>query len=269
LGIFNGDVRGRLVHFCKGPGLCCDSEQQSFDNAYAAGIEGGLFMRFVSQFPSKSRFGSFGISAAAQVAGVLIHDVLGQSLRKAFPDWQSGEVEGIDNDDQDHRKVVQKKLYRSREFLNDVLRFANVALATWVSEQMDVLWLRLEAMDHAGNAIRDASSRRTSPFRATIAQLKTYLVVPGPESPLCALFHHWADLPHIQAMLCNRARAHVLSIIAQLESSCVCIYEDWPYSFVQVAEAVLRKDPTAEEMVEAFYDTPLCCLERSFAHKVD
>ena len=268
LHFFNGDVTGRLTHFCKGYKICCDSVDDCFDNCYTAAIEGGLFMSLVSQLPSKSRFGSFGISAAAQSAGVFIHGILKATVEKAFPDWESGEPEAIDNDDVDFRRMVQKKVWRSRKFLAEGSRLAKTVLAAWTSEPMDTLWLRLEAMDDRGSALRDAATSERSPFRQCIIELRKSLTTPVTQTYLAPLIHHWGEDSEARAFLLPNARAQLASMLVQLEYFCICLYEDWPYLFAKIA-SLDDADPTRLDWMRQFYNTPVCCLAASFSRKVD
>lgn len=228
---------------------------------------GGLFLAFVRQLPHKARFGSFGDSAAAESAGFMFHNILQKSLNKCFLDWEAGHVEPIDNeDDPDERKKAQRKIHHARCFVNDRLRAAKLTLAAWASEALDCLWLRLEAMDHAGNALRDLACDHTSPVRPCMAQLAFVLCSAPLDSTLAAVFHHWRDeADEVDAGLVGDARGLFASMLLQLWCSCILEFEDWPYKFCGIGPGRSGEEQRAQ--VRDFYSLPACCLDELFSSR--
>ena len=159
-------------------------------------------------------------------------------ILRAFPSWDDGLPEPLDNDDDDFGLKVQKKVYRSKIFVSDRANHRTSLILTLLSEPVDRLWLELEAADERGNAIRDLLSSTLSPFRRAIRSLEASLVS-GTEmshclSPLAIAFCQW---PAHEVEMKRTARGICVSMYLQIFWRFVDLFEDWPFLFAIAAHA--------------------------------
>ena len=87
----NCDPRSdRLTHYCNG---CCDNVYQAKMNVYGAIIESRLIEGAASRDPSSARYGTTSDSLADQQAGRMICRIVPRCYTKAFPRWQSADLD--------------------------------------------------------------------------------------------------------------------------------------------------------------------------------
>jgi hypothetical protein len=277
----NGDVRtDQPHHFCSG---CCASEQEAFDNYFAAMVEAALVLdTSVAKIPSKNRWGTCTMTMSSIALGLMIHRTLPQVVEREFPEWQSAaepEVQG-DSDLADIdalRAKIKKKTWRMAKTLSSKQRSQNMILVSWIAEPLDHLMQRCQYLSERRDALFHVVNENTSPFaeaaRAFVKMLK-YPVVEGPlRTPL------WWIGPSVEVSV--RCRSLILDMASQVWWRFLN-YETWPYKLVKivdiasldgcraVAEEFMSESQIASAdggraVAEEFMSESQCCLDRDFS----
>ncbi len=102
LDLFNGDVRLDQPEFFGKRGV---SRDEVCDQMVAAALNAGLIPGMRSDMPSTIKWGSCSKAMCRQVAGFMIHNILGGALHYGFPSATAGEAE---DDETDFRRIAEK-----------------------------------------------------------------------------------------------------------------------------------------------------------------
>ena len=102
LDLFNGDVRLDQPEFFGKRGV---SRDEVCDQMVAAALNAGLIPGMRSDMPSTIKWGSCSKAMCRQVAGFMIHNILGGALHYGFPSAAGGEDE---DDETDFRRIAEK-----------------------------------------------------------------------------------------------------------------------------------------------------------------
>ena len=189
------DPRGqKIVHHCPG---CCESREAALSNVVGAIQDGGLITGFASTTPSKGRHGSTTEALGEQSAGTMIYDILPRTFTKAFPNWRAMEDAANENNadgnpnDEDKRKYMRGKTYRSVKYLANERQKKRASMLSWAAEPCDYLWMRLQYLDSRHSTLFDlqvlkgtkvtlgtdvASSRRHTRIRSSHALVLVVVV---------------------------------------------------------------------------------------------
>ena len=132
----------------------------------AAIHQAGLLKGFSSVTPSSGRHGSVTESMGEQVAGILCYNIRGRVMNKAFPKWESMDLEVVDengDDSRDQRAFMRRKTYRATKYLSDPRNQKFASMLSWFNEPVDYLWMRLQHLDARHSSLVDAVTPQRSP----------------------------------------------------------------------------------------------------------
>ena len=255
-----GDIRNltAIHHHCVG---CCADAEACVGHLTSAYVEAGILFAGVSEEPSKSRWGSTGVSNSIVTAGLMLHDVLSATVEASFTNWLEGDP-GDDEDD-DYRYKVQRKVWRTRCLLRDPHFKMQTVVRNFCSVDISHLWQRLQYIDGKGSTLYDAMDRKHSPFRDTIRRITAQL---GNGGRMAIVLRHFqvqwasdmADQAPSKSEIVDEARHILVSQAAQLWWRFCTYYETWPYKFLeQVHPRYMEED--RQECARKFYHLPACC----------
>ena len=74
----------------------------------AAALNAGLIPGMRSDMPSTTKWGSCSKAMCRQVAGFMIHNILGGALHHGFPSADGGVVDVDEDDETDFRRIAEK-----------------------------------------------------------------------------------------------------------------------------------------------------------------
>jgi len=105
LDIFNGDVRLDQPECFREKGV---SRVEVCNQMVAAALNAGLIPGMRSDMPSTTKWGSCSKAMCRQVAGFMIHNILGGALHHGFPSADGGVVDVDEDDETDFRRIAEK-----------------------------------------------------------------------------------------------------------------------------------------------------------------
>jgi hypothetical protein len=271
LRFFNGDIRSRrMIHYCLGAPECCGNEDECAEMCYAAGVESGMVLHPFSARPSHSRFGTFGDSTAEQNLGFMIHDITSQIIEYAYPSWDAmlPPPDPMGNEDEDeHRKKIQRKVYRSREICRDRPKKVRASEVTWASEAMDHMWLRVELLDHQGSLSRDSQFEATSPYEECLRSMASELQSLPKDSDFFHAVWRWALTYEEECEMLANYRNLFLSLYVQVWFFYCVPAADFPDRFTKAFDA-RSSEKDKVDILKEFYDLPECDLDEFFGKRV-
>lgn len=262
LRFLNGDwTSERLVHYCSG---CCRDEAHSREQVLAAIFEARLLEGWTAVEPSQSRWGSTTDALSEACAGDMVHGLLRQCIMRAFPSWVAGVP--LDEDDEDERKMLQRRVYRCRKVLEDPGKRRLMALVSWCCEAVDYLWLHLEWVDERGGGLADLQYPNTNPFSRTQRELQRIVLAPMETSVLAPVVRHYGGVVVDDcAQIEQEAFGLVLSMLGQIFWRFEVPHSSYAFRLSRLVDA--RTEDQAEEC-RRFFAEPACCLDEDFALKV-
>ena len=181
----------------------------------AAISESGLILGVYPDEPAKNRWGTMARHLGAQVAGNMVFEILPRVLQRAFPQW---DVPGDEDqrDDEEYRLYIRKKTWRAKAAYATRAAQRDAARRSWITRPVSILWMRIQKMDVAGNALLDATFPRTNPFLATRRSLCEMLHAPPDDPPRSPVFDHSADDDNNRDALITDNRHDVMAMDPQL-----------------------------------------------------
>lgn len=124
-------------------------------------------------------WGSGGEHCAKQTLGMLCHDTLAQTFRIAFPKWETMlppvTADANPQSATEFREMLRRKTYRGTKVLTDTVTRMHWAITTWTTEPLEHLLLRVQWLDHRGDALLDVIDPELSPFADCRRQLFSML----------------------------------------------------------------------------------------------
>ena len=192
-----------------------------------------------------------------EVIGCFFFDLLRRVYEASFPNWNGGLPNANEGDNDDWRKMVRSKVWRSRCVLADQSDFPRHAVIAFVSVPIDRLWSRLQWLDQRGKILYDLCDNK-GPFADC---LKALLENASSNSGWYrALYWRYPDK---LTMMLREVRWRTVCIAAQLWWRFMFLRE-WPYLWVKFVHpsstATTRKDVGG-----SFFARSHCCLERDLA----
>lgn len=261
----NGDVRqSRLVHYELACGQC-GSREKAVEHFTAAVTSTGILLPAGCLEPSINRWGHLDESMRQQAPGMLVHNLSGQALKKAFPKPLQSDSDTLVDEDADYRAYIRSKSSRATGKLNCPMYQARMFSAMWTGRPMMWLWHRLEWLDERGNALAEVITPHVSPVNAVQEQLFKMMSDDPSALDLGTLWYHFQSRPRQLRACMEEVFQIASSAYAQHHWRFVVPLGDTGLSVVRLAAG-----PEAERRaaVEALYGLPQCCLEPKLAGKM-
>lgn len=288
----NGNPRSkRLMHYETG---CCTSERAAKDGVFAAIVQGGLLGGFSQTTPSKARWGSTTEALGEQAAGVMIHNILPQAFKMAFPKYET--MGGCDDEhSEDYRRYLRAKTFRATKVLNDDMKMMTYAARSWFAEPIDYLWMRLQWLDGRPSGMMDLQHERLNPFAKCQGDFAEYLLTPIMSGHMRAVCSHFVSEEEHALAFVSLVRREVLSMVCQIYWRFELVFGGWPYRLTLLADdrhadtvpphvgdepsstGRAPKAPGEErrglsqkkvEVFTALWNEPDCCIDQGFSAKV-
>ena len=274
LAAFNGDIRGeRVQHVCRDG--CCQSRQDTIDKL-AGAYEAAILSILSTQTPSKNRWGSCAKALGIQNAGHCLHNLLNRALRAAFPKYHA--IDAIDNRaenredaqgvDQDYKRLLRNKSWRATHTCTTPAERLQSAKLTFITHEMDHLWLKLQHMDANGHSLVDICYPPTNPFLQTQSMIGQTLREPPRTGRLGPLFHQFVDAGDLEGELAliGAVRIEMMSMSAQVYHWLESEYQTWPYSLLQMIDP--RHGRSRLEVATSFFQEYPCNLDVWFSTRL-
>ena len=197
------------------------------DKFLAAVVDGGALCDEIKGAPSKNRWGSLQEHESEQVLGDFLHKIFPQACSRALGTWDNGDLGDMGNEDDDYRKMVRGKAYRTVCMTSDPVYQYKKACRNFFMSPMQHLWARLQHMDEEGNSITDVNYPPCNPILAAQKSVATMVFQPIRLGPLQTLFRQYhRDIDFHDGMI-TYTRTTVLSIDSQVLLNIyiyLCIY---------------------------------------------
>lgn len=257
----NGDPRSRrLIHYETG---CCANEQEAKDGVFAAIVEGGLLGGLAQTTPSKARWGSTTEALGEQMAGVMLHGLLPQAFKLAFPRWESMGGDDPEHGD-DYRRYLCGKTFRATKVLNDEAKMLVYAARSWYAEPIDYLWMRLQWLDGRPCGMMDLQHVHLNPFAQCQAKFGAYIFSPIMSGHLRTVCAHYIDNEEQALAFVGRVQREVLSMVCQIYWRFELVFSGWPYKLTLLAD---DRFEDKEGIYTELWDEPDCCVDLGFTTK--
>lgn len=178
----------QFQHWCSG---CCSSAQEARDKTYGLLSEAGILMEDETKTPCLDNWETAGRCSSRFSFGVLCCSCLPRCVAVAFESWQSSTAPASNgNDDNDERKKIQKKAWRTRCVLASQTRQADIVLMNFLGMPLEHLVVQLDSNDEKGHAITDMLLPDTSPITSAMSEIFR-LHSSGEDGPLSPVFRHF------------------------------------------------------------------------------
>ena len=266
--VWNGDwaIPRKYMHICNG---CHTSKADARDDMFASVIENDITQGSDVDKPSLDDWYSCGECCGKTSIGLLMHNVLEDTLNAALPTWgqmlppnyrrRSGTGAEV------FRMRLQKKAWRSKCFLGDPCLRRKCLNLCWLAAPLECCSSRLQYLDEHSRTglwdIQQASQR--NPFWAARVEIASMLKrgVNGPLGLICSYIkpeEHWLALHEMRTM--------GMEINAQIKFRFL-VLEGFPTKLTVLADRAATEKRKSDTLRD-FYLLKDCCRDNEFSKKV-